>query len=200
MSAAADSFSERGYHGTSIREVTQLAGVNLAAAHYHFGDKQGLYTEVLARALRTLNQARLAKLANAEELAGQHPIPLSLIIDIFARPLFELNEGTDSESRHVVRLIGRSMIEPLPFVDDLLAVELHPVTTRFAQAIRRHLPALTPEEFMWRLNFVIGALHHTLATMHRMKQLTRGICQDNDAQTVLHHFVQFASATLTQPK
>lgn len=197
LSVAADLFSERGYHGTSIRDVTLKAKVNLASINYHFGDKQQLYREVVASRLRPLNRMRLDRLANAQALAGGHPIPLALIVDIFARPLFELSEKSEPEAGQVLRMIARGMVEPLAFMDEFLGKELHAITLHFSQAIRRHLPSLTPEEFMWRLNFVVGAMHHTLATMHRMKELTRGLCQNNDQESALRHFSGFAIRNLS---
>ena len=192
-------FSKYGYHGTSVRELTKKANVNLAAINYHFGNKESLYCEVISRRLKPLNRIRLNRLTNATELSGNDPIPLALIIDILARPLFELQASSANEGIHILQLIGRSMVEPLPFVDKLLATELHPLTTRFGHAIRRHIPSLTAQEFMWRLSFVVGAMHHTLATMHRMKELTHGLCQNNDSEGALKHFTQFAVVTLTAP-
>jgi TetR/AcrR family transcriptional regulator len=40
-------FSQRGFDGTSIREVTGRAGANLGAVTYHFGSKQALYLAVI---------------------------------------------------------------------------------------------------------------------------------------------------------
>ncbi|MEO6993091.1 MAG: hypothetical protein ABI273_05660, partial [Lacunisphaera sp.] len=54
-----------------------------------------------------------------------------------------------------------------------------------------------PAEFMWRLNFVIGAMHHTLATSHQMSALTRGLCHDNDFDEALRQFIQFAIDAFT---
>jgi hypothetical protein len=84
-------------------------------------------------------------------------------------------------------------------MDELLAQEFQPVMARFGQAMRRHVPTLSPEEFLWRLSFVIGAMHHTLATLHRMKDLTRGICRNHDHAGALPRFIQFAVTTLTAP-
>ena len=197
LEAAECLFSTNGYYGTSIRDVIKKAKVNLAAINYHFGNKESLYCEVLRRRLRSMNRDRLEKLASAIELAGDKPIPLALIIDIFARPLFESGDSPLEKNGHTSRLIGRSTVEPLPFAEEVLASELHMTTALFARAIRKHAPTLQPKDFMWRLNFVVGAMHHTLATIHQLPILTRGLCQNNNHKEALHHFTQFAVNTFT---
>jgi AcrR family transcriptional regulator len=47
LAAATELFAARGFHGTSIREIAERAGANVAATHYHHGSKEGLYLEVL---------------------------------------------------------------------------------------------------------------------------------------------------------
>lgn len=49
LDAACELFSERGYDGTSIRDIVRLAGTNLNSVNYYFGGKQGLYAAVLRR-------------------------------------------------------------------------------------------------------------------------------------------------------
>jgi AcrR family transcriptional regulator len=43
-------FSAKGFETTTVREVCQAAGVNIAAIHYHFGDKERLYIECVKHA------------------------------------------------------------------------------------------------------------------------------------------------------
>ena len=47
-------FARRGFDGTSVRAITDLAGVNLGAITYHFGTKRGLYSAVLEQGLEPL--------------------------------------------------------------------------------------------------------------------------------------------------
>lgn len=47
LEAAQRLFAAHGYHGASIRDIVQSCGVSNAALYYHFGSKQGLYSEVL---------------------------------------------------------------------------------------------------------------------------------------------------------
>ncbi len=44
--AALTVFASKGYEGASTREICRLAGANVAAIHYYFGDKASLYREV----------------------------------------------------------------------------------------------------------------------------------------------------------
>ncbi len=47
LTAATELFARRGFHATSIRDIAERAEVNVAAGHYHFGSKRGLYIQVL---------------------------------------------------------------------------------------------------------------------------------------------------------
>ena len=169
----------------------------MAAVNYHFKDKETLYRAVITSRLIPLNEIRLAQLGNSERLADGKPVALDRLLDIFFRPLFETGLDRDHGGNHFIRVLGRSMVEPLPFMPAVLAGEIHPVTTRFAQAFRRHVPQLPPEEFLWRLSFIVGALHHTLATLHQMKSLTNGICRSDDHEGALHRLIRHAATALT---
>jgi AcrR family transcriptional regulator len=197
--AAEQLFAEHGYHGTTLRQITRAAKVNLAAVNYHHGDKESLYLEVLRRRIQPINQIRLAGLAAAEANSDRQPVQLAMIFQLLAEPLFRLFAEAEGQSPPAARLIGRSLSEPLPFLEKFLVDEFQPVLARFGQALRRHAPTLPPDEFLWRLSFVVGALLHALATLHRMKFLTRGICRDHDHAAALPRFVQFATSVFERP-
>jgi len=59
LEAAAEVFANKGYYKATIREICRLAGANVAAVNYTFGDKLGLYTEVLRQLFRTPERVRL---------------------------------------------------------------------------------------------------------------------------------------------
>ncbi len=47
-------FARNGFEGTSVRDITGEAGVNLGAITYHYGSKEALYTAVLASLIHPL--------------------------------------------------------------------------------------------------------------------------------------------------
>lgn len=51
LEAAKHVFANRGFQGATVREICTRAHANIAAVNYHFGDKRGLYSEVLRQAI-----------------------------------------------------------------------------------------------------------------------------------------------------
>ncbi|MFC4453312.1 TetR/AcrR family transcriptional regulator [Deinococcus sonorensis] len=54
LAQAAQLFTERGYHGVSMREVAQAVGVTKPALYHHFVDKDALFLAVLEESLEGL--------------------------------------------------------------------------------------------------------------------------------------------------
>lgn len=196
LTAAERLFAEFGYHGVSLRQITTAANVNLAAVNYHHNDKQSLYLEILTYRLRQLKLARVTRLTEAENRAAGAPVPLAELLDILARTLL-LPDNVNAHGPMGRRLLGRVLIEPLPFTTPVIAAEFQPAMTRCGQAIRRNLPALPPAKFLWQLSLVVGALHHAASALHDMKAHTSGICRNDDAEAALENFCEFAAAALS---
>lgn len=68
--AATRLFAELGYAGTSVRAIAGAADANVNAVSYHFGGKQPLYEDILAR----VGDDRLA---SAQRLLGEAPTDLA---------------------------------------------------------------------------------------------------------------------------
>lgn len=199
LDSAEKLFADNGFRGTSLRQITQAAKVNIAAVNYHFGTKEALYVEVIRRRIDPINEARLARLEEAIANAPNQLPGLEQVMDILIRPIFEVHRDPARGGPAIVRIIARTLTEPLPFMSELIHLRFRGVLTRFGQVVRRHVPHLTPEEFLWRLSFVVGAMQHTLATLHQMGPLTNGICRSNDYEGALRRFITSAIAVFTTP-
>ena len=60
LEAAAESFAEKGFDGTSVRDITAKASCNVAAVNYHFGGKENLYFAVFRRYMAEMRDIRIA--------------------------------------------------------------------------------------------------------------------------------------------
>src|SRR3984885_15506873 len=58
IDAAIKLFADKGYEGTSVRDLATAAGVNVAAGSYHFGSKDELYHEALRACLAPCGEMR----------------------------------------------------------------------------------------------------------------------------------------------
>ena len=58
LKSAAKLFAERGYDGTSFRDITEASGIGLGSLVYHFGVKHNLYLETLNTFLMPEERAR----------------------------------------------------------------------------------------------------------------------------------------------
>jgi len=163
LDAAERLLMERGYEGTSMRMIASAAGVNLAAANYHFGSKEGLVEAVFRRRLGWLNQERLRLLDGLEAKAGGKPLRPSQILEAFFGTLLDIGENEALGGMTFLRLIGRAMTEPAGFIRSYFAGEYEEVVGRYKQAFTRALPDVPEEEVAWRFHFMLGAMSYAIS-------------------------------------
>ena len=119
IEAASRLFGERGLRQVTVRDICGAAEANVAAVNYHFGDKLGLYREVLERAIAvmqdTVEQTRRATAAL--------PVEDRLRAHIVAYVRRLATGGGDS---WVHRLISREMAEPTAALDEIVNRAIRP--------------------------------------------------------------------------
>ena len=194
--AAESLFGERGFVGTSLRQITDKAGVNLAAVNYHFHSKEDLYRQVLFGRLRPINAERLALLAQAEQLAGDHPVPFRAVLDTFVRPWLRHASEPASGGILSLRLLSRELIDPQPFLQDELARELEPLMTRYTQVLGSSLPGVPPPELFWRLQFSLGTLLSMAVRWQDLHRVAFGPGAKSGGEDSVRRLIGFCAAGL----
>jgi len=186
-------FARHGFAGASLRQVTAAAKVNLAAVNYHFGSKESLIEEVFRRRLDELNRQRLAALATVE--AGEPT--LEDVLDAFIRPALEQSMDAAGGAAFV-RVLARAYAEHDERLRKFLSDNYGHVLREFAVAFGRLLPHLEKEELYWRLDFITGALTHSMADFGPMKR--RGqVSEEAHRERAAEHLIRFAVAGLMAP-
>ena len=118
LRAAERLFADRGFRNVTVREICRAARANVAAVNYHFGDKLGLYRQVLQSAIdrmRATNEA--AKQAGVGQPAEEQ---LRRYLSIFLHRL--LSNSSDT----VHRLITRELNDPTPVLDAMIEQGVRP--------------------------------------------------------------------------
>ena len=159
IEAAMELFAEKGYEGTSVRDLAAAAGVNVAAVNYHFGSKDALYYQCLraclapAGAMRLrmqeyLETAQKAKTNKAAEVA------LRFCIKTF------LEELMHPGSKHS-QLIMREQSTGSPQFEQVVREFFLPIGTIFQQLISMLAPGLSPQRMFMVISGIIGQCLHT---------------------------------------
>jgi AcrR family transcriptional regulator len=111
-------FSDRAFKDVTVRDLCRAAGANVAAVNYHFGDKLGLYREVLQVAIDAMRDSTDAARAAGEGKPADEQ--LRLYIALFLHRL--LAPGHEA----VHRLINREISDPTPALDALVEQGVRP--------------------------------------------------------------------------
>jgi AcrR family transcriptional regulator len=125
LEAAADVFAADGFRNARIQTICRRAGANIAAAHYHFGDKEGLYAAVFEYA------EEQARAHPPEVLHGPPEERLRLMITSFLARLLD-----PERPAWFARLLAREMIDPTPALDRLVHRRMRANHQQLAEIIR----------------------------------------------------------------
>ena len=206
LDAAEQLFAEHGFDGTSLRRITQAAGVNLAAVHYHFGSKDALVDAVFARLVGPINARRLELLDAAVLEAGEGPPELEAVIEAFILPpLQATTDATSGEQRRLaalrMKLVGRVYSEREHISRQLFFNQFREVLQRFHREFARCLPDLDEETLSWRIHFAVGAMVHVVHTAGDpiVSSLLGTDAGALDGRTIARRMIPFLAAGLRAP-
>ncbi|HZM34119.1 MAG TPA: TetR family transcriptional regulator [Burkholderiales bacterium] len=194
LDAAEELFMQHGFEGTSMRQLTARARVNLAAVNYHFGSKDALIEAVFRRRLDPMNAERLAALERLEDLSPES------LIRAFVRPSLRLVEDAKGGGRSFSRLLGRAYTEPSKSLRALIGQMYAPTMERFKAALERALPQMPRDELVWRMHFMFGTLAYTLAATDTVQLIAGCKPEDRyDARLLEERLTAFLLAGLLAP-
>jgi AcrR family transcriptional regulator len=199
LRAAECCFTEHGYEGSSLRQITRLAHVNLAAVNYHFSSKRELWIEMMQRRLAPLNTERLRMLeaARAATPPGQ-PLSLEQLCEAVILPIAKAFNRNRSSCLTAARMVGRAINVPPSLSKELNRRNLDQFWGVFRAALREAMPELTPAEVDWKYYFLMSSMLGALAWQGRQAGMERQMKSEN-LEPMLRRLAVFIAAGLRQP-
>ena len=151
IDAAGEMFAELGFHHTTVREICNRAGANIAAVNYHFRDKTGLYTEVVRQSMRA---ARL----DAVRAAFDQSAPPEEILRAVIKTRLESLRGLDLGDWHF-RIFAHELAKPTPAMNVVVNEAIRPLYLRMCKLLAIILE-LPPDDQKTRLcaHSIIGQI------------------------------------------
>jgi len=189
LGAAEELFAQFGFTGTSLRQVTSRADVNIAAVNYHFGSKENLVNEVFRRRMDEMTTQRLSALKAA---LSERPGELEPILAAFVEPALALAQDRNGGGAFV-RVIARAYAEKNDSLRKFLSDHYGHVLREFAKAIATAVPGLSKEELYWRLDFLAGSLTYAMADFGLIKR-PAGVTEQAHRERAARELIRFAAA------
>jgi len=196
LEAAERLFSERGVGEVSLREITAAAGVNSAAAHYHFGSKDAVLKELFARRAHPIAQRREQLLAELKRDRHGRPV-LEDVLRAFLKPALDLLDTPGGAA--FTQLRARMAFESEEVRWQILGQAFDRTSEMALQALALALPKLPQLELYWRFHFLLGTMVYTMARPGRIESITHGGIDTRDTTVALEKLVRFAAAGFRAP-
>ena len=193
LDAAERLFAKRGYHGVSIRDITDAAKLDVALVNYHFGNKRALLTSVFERRAEVLNRERMERLEAVRIHAGG-TLELESVLNAFMEPLILRSIRGGRGWKAYFALVAQ--VNNSPELSALMTRHFDPVVHKFIDVLLEALPGADPRDVYWGYHFLTGALTLTFAETGRLDKLSGRLCRSSDLDAVHARFAPFMAAGL----
>ncbi len=193
LNAAEELFCEKGFEGTSIRDIAASAGCNIASVNYYFGGKQQLYEQVWKRHLIPMRDSRLKSIERISLNSEKKPA-IEDLIQSFAESFM----GSIAETQKVSnlnKLMVREYINKHLPADMFLEEVMMPTVTAMQKALVQAFPYLDEPKVPLVVFSLIGQLVHLghVRVMFDNSEdtLTRNLF---NSDVIVNHIVKFTCA------
>jgi TetR/AcrR family transcriptional regulator, regulator of cefoperazone and chloramphenicol sensitivity len=191
LEAAEELFCQKGFAGTSIRDITARANCNVAAVNYHFSNKENLYLAVFKRYLTQLRDNHINAVNRIMAEKGD-AITLEEVLMSFAKAFMEPLIGEKRASRFIT-LMTREMLDPHLPADVLYNEMILPVQNVLQAAIRKIYPGIRDEDSALSIMSIFGQLSHIVRVMECV--LRGGMTNELfEVNRLIEHVVKFSAA------
>jgi AcrR family transcriptional regulator len=166
MAAARGQFAERGYHETTVEDITRAAGVAKGTFYLYFQEKREIFLAIIRELLDTIKAIGSSV---AAVTPGEHPLAFMERAEVAATRLMEIFQ----ENRALARLAYRESMGMDPALEAMIRAFYRETAEIEANNIRvaQSLGVLRPCDPMLAAYAHIGMIERVLLTMLETPEL-----------------------------
>ncbi|MGB7327461.1 MAG: CerR family C-terminal domain-containing protein [Rubripirellula sp.] len=192
LEASGPVFAARGYDRATVREICAAAGVNVASVGYHFGDKLGLYRELI----RQVRESRQRQFPTPYAAGDDDPAAslARVVRTLMSRILAADPSGWESQ------LFMREMQNPTPVFEDIVVEYFKPLHDRLLQNITVLIndPSVSDHVIQQLALSVVGQCVHYKVGADAIKFLVPAQQREShfDVETISRHITAVTLAAI----
>jgi AcrR family transcriptional regulator len=191
LDVAEELFTDHGFDGTSVRDITDQAGTRLASVNYHFGTKKSLFIAVIMRRATVLCEERLAMLHKINLHGMNSQDALKQVVEAFVYPLLKHSTKGDPGWKNYCRLIAQTSTYRQAYEDSTVREVFDPPAFEFIKSLKAVLPELTDMQMQYAFQFMLGTTLYVFAQNLRLDGMTEGKYSSNDMNSIYPSLLDF---------
>jgi AcrR family transcriptional regulator len=192
LDAAERLFGERGFAGTSVREIAAAANCNVASVSYYFGGKEKLYTDVWRHHLLVLRDNQIASIEKAMS-ENQGKPRLEELLGSFAEAF--VGSLVDEEgSGRLIQLMMREMLDKHLPADMFIDEVINPTLSAMQKALVKTCPGLQESQTALIVFSIIGQLIHAVRLRTMFEQSGKRRPLIFNLAEMVDHVIRFSAA------
>lgn len=154
LNAAGQSFAAKGFRGATVRDICSAAGVNVALVKYHFGDKGGLYREVIDHLWRETTRVAVPVLEAAAHKGPEERLRAYIYAQL-------LRVKSPDRPAWYDQIMAREMVAPSGVVGVLVDRRIRPMADYLLACVQELLGRSDrAPEVVWCAVSVVGQCLH----------------------------------------
>jgi len=156
-------FAAEGVGRVSLRAICAEAGLNVAAANYYFGTKDGLVEAIVLRRMPSVMSRRIEML---DELSDQEgPPDVHAVVEALVLPLAELVDREGDSGRSYVHFVARLLVDRSPALTRIAAEQFPTGVERLVALLQGSVPAVPAAVLTFRVQLAFTTIFHAVADM-----------------------------------
>jgi len=184
-------FAERGFHGASVRDITEAANVRNASVNYHFESKENLFRAVIERRIEPLAALRRERLLDVEPDPQAPEMSVRHIVKSFAEPMLDFAENNGTGWRNYCVLIARLAVQK-QWGENTTSKKYDDHAHLFLNALQTTFPEASLYRIHCCFQFLLSITLYAVCNNERIDTLSSGQFRSDDLSSLRGPFLDYA--------
>ncbi len=199
LDGAEQVFAEKGFYGSTTREIAEQSRVHLGLLGYYFPSKLDLYRAVIARRAEDYSNAIRSSMQQAAGGNGARTASPAELVEAYLRPMVDLSLNGGPGWKNYIRLLARAgnTRRTEPYVQTFMQT-FNPISAEFIGLLKECFPEAEDQDIYWAHCFLAGAIINTMAETEAIDRLSGGVCKSSDLATMVDKLAPFFAAGMSR--